>query len=90
MYANLDENKIMTTLIKRLSNTDQKRKIRNIALDFNKRIINNHEKSPYLKAFLEKTKLLISLAAKDSALTKQRTTYFDSAFIPPPSVLPKT
>jgi hypothetical protein len=71
--ANLRENDIKTTLIQRLNKDDQTEKIVDIALVFNKRIVDNNDKSPYLKAFLEKAGLLISLAANDSTFTMQRT-----------------
>lgn len=71
--ANLAENNIMTTLIQHLNDSSQERRIRNIALDFNKRIIDDNEKSLYLKAFLEQAMSLISKAASDSTLINQQT-----------------
>ena len=71
--ANLAENNIMTTLIQHFNDSRQERKIRNIALEFNKRIIDDNEKTPYLKAFLEQAISLISDAAQDTTFIKQQT-----------------
>ncbi len=71
--ANLAENNIMTTLIQHLNDRRQERRIRNIALVFNKRIIDDSEKSPYLKAFREYAMSLISKAVNDSTFIKQQT-----------------